>query len=139
MIIAGFAVSLLVLIAIFGFWESGLLYFRLPAAKITLNGIDSDGSKIYSAGNGDYLLFLETENAERPVYAVTNDGKSVGTPASPVPSSYTKSVKTSGFVLCLQCPITLAGTDKFDSGAKISTAEDEINFHVSPDKVTVKF
>ena len=86
-----------------------------------------------------HLLFLETEKARRPVYAVLNDGKKIGAPASPIPSTFTKSVKTGLFVLCLQCPISIAEPPKFDAGAEISTSEDELNFFVSPDKITVKF
>lgn len=139
MIILGFAVVTSLLVTILGFWILGFLYFRVSNAKIVLNGEVSDASKIYRTGNGDYLLFLENEKAQRPVYAVLNDGRKIGTPASPVPSSFTKSIKTGLFVLCLQCPISVADTPKFDAGAEISTSDDEIDFHVSPDKVTVKF
>lgn len=139
MIIAGFVVSTLLLLAIFGSWKAGWLYFRLSDAKIALNGAHSDESKIYRSGTGDYLIFLETEGASFPVYAVTNDGEHVGIPASPIPSSFTKSVKTDYLVLCLQCSVVLAGTDKFDLNADVSASSEEIAFRVSGDSVIVKF
>lgn len=138
-IILGFAAVTFLLVTILGFWILGLLYFRVSNATIVLNGEVSDESKIYRTGNGDYLLFLETEKAQRPVYAVLDDGRKIGTPSSPIPSSFTKSIKTRLFVMCLHCSISVADPPKFDAGAEISTSDDEISFRVSPDKVTVKF
>lgn len=137
MIIAGLVLSALVLLAIFGTWKAGWLYFRVSSAEIALNGALSAESKVYRTGTGDYLIFMETESANFPVYAVTNGGRSIGIPGSPVPSSYTKSVKTDTFVLCLQCPITQAGTSKL--AGSISASENEISFHVGTDSVAVKF
>ena len=116
-----------------------MLYFRLPSSTVSHNGIESADSTVYRSGNGDYLVFLDSAQARFPVYKVADDGRSIGIPAAPVPSSYTKSVKTGSFVLCLQCPITLAGTDKFDSKAQVSVTSNEIDFRVSDDAVNIKF
>lgn len=125
--------------SLFGLWRSGMLYFRLSDSRVSIKGTESTTSEVYKAGNGDYLIFLDPARARFPVYKVLNEGKNIGIPASQVPSSYTKSLKTDSLVLCLQCTVTLAGTDKFDLRAEVSTTPNEINFHVSDDVVNINF
>lgn len=137
MIIACSILLALVLLAMFGSWKAGWLYLRVSDARIALNGAQSADSKIYKTGTGDYLIFMETENASFPVYAVTNDGRNVGIPGGPVPSTYTKSLKTDTVVLCLQCQITQAGTSKLTGS--ISASESEMGFRVGSDTVIVRF
>ena len=138
-VIVGVVILLVFALSVFGLWQSGMLYFRLANSRVSLNGAESTASSVYRSGNGDYLIFLDPERARFPVYKVVDDGKHIGIPASPVPSSYTKSLKTDSFVLCLQCVVTLAGTDKFDLRAEVSTTPNEINFHVSEDVVNINF
>lgn len=138
-IIIGAVILLIFLLSLFGLWRSGMLYFRLSDSRVSLNGIESADSTVYRAGNGDYLIFLDSARARFPVYKVENEGKSIGIPASPVPSSYTKSVKTGSFVLCLECLITLAGTDKLDLRAEVFNSPNNINFHVYDDVVNINF
>jgi hypothetical protein len=136
-IIVGAIILIVFTLSLFGLWLSGTLYFRLPNARVSINGEQSATSSIYRSGNGDYLVFLDAEAARFPVYKILNEGKSVGIPASPIPSSYTKSFKTNFFVLCLQCSVVLAGTSKLTG--EISSAPNEINFHVSEDVVKINF
>jgi hypothetical protein len=138
-IIIGVVILLVLALSLFGLWLSGTLFFRLPSSRVSINGAESATSSVYRSGNGDYLIFLDPETAQSPVYKVLNEGKSVGVPVSPVPSSYTKSVKTESFVLCLQCSVVLAGTDKLDLRAEVSTTSEGINFHVYEDTVNISF
>ncbi len=123
----------------FGLWLLGMLYIRLPNSRVFIHETESATSSVYKAGNGDYLVFLDSETVKFPVYIILNEGASVGTPVAPIPSSYTKSVKTNLFVLCLQCSPVLAGTEKLDLRAGICTTPNEINFHVYEDVVRIRF
>lgn len=135
----GVIVLLVSVLSVFRLWWSGMLYFRLSDAKVTLNGTKSTASTVYRSGNGDYLIFLDPELAQQNVYTVVDNGKHIGIPASRVPSSYTKSFMTSGFVLCLQCGVVLAGTDKLDLKAEVSETSEELTFKVYSDAVTITF
>ena len=136
MIISAVVVLGLVLL-FFGTWKVGWLYFRISSAEVALNGIRSGESEVYRAGTGDYLIVLDAGHSSHQVYAVTNRGGTVGIPGSPIPSSYTKSVKSGALVLCLECQITAAGTDKL--AGSISASANQMDFHVGADSVTVKF
>lgn len=92
-------------------WLTGGLYLRMSNVIVTANGIVSERSEVYKTGNGIYLIFLEN-NGTNKTYMIFSKNNTVGIPARPVPSSYSKSFKTNSFVLCLDCPVTLAGTDK---------------------------
>lgn len=136
--LAIFAVALFSAV-ILALWLNEMLYFRSFGVSVSLNGETVEESALFKTANGSYLLFLNTETAKRPVYAVWDNGEGVGTPVSPVPSSYTKSIKTSLFVVCLNCYFADARSPKFDARTKTLTTEDEISFSVSPDNVTVRF
>ena len=137
--LAGILILAVFSLAIVGVWLNGWLYLRLPAAKITLNGKATEGSKIYKGASGNYFVFLENESAEFPVYAASSLHPEVGIPASLVPSGYTKSVKTNWFLFCGHCPLTMAGSDKFDRNATVSVTSDGLTFKVEGDEVAVKF
>ncbi|RMG00578.1 MAG: hypothetical protein D6735_13350 [Acidobacteria bacterium] len=139
MIRIGVVVLSVFAMSLFGLWLSGILYIRLPDSKVFINGTESTTSRVYRSGNGDYLVFLDSETARFPVYRILNEGKNVGVPVSPVPSSYTKSVKTNSFVICFQCSVSLAGTEKLDLQAEVSVSPSEINFHVYQDVVKISF
>ncbi|QQS42346.1 MAG: hypothetical protein IPM63_05225 [Acidobacteriota bacterium] len=135
---AGIGVMVLISLVIMGIWQGGWLFLRVASAKITLNGKTTKDSKIYKGASGDYFIFLENESAEHRVYRVFSQTPEVGIPASPVPSSYTKSLKTNWVLLCGHCPITTAGTDKFDRNATVSVSSTGLEFTVGEDNVVVK-
>ena len=120
-------------------WIDGSFFLRSSNAKVSLNGMELNKAEVYESGNNEYLVFLNTENAVFNVYVIDGRVQRVGIPTSPVPSSYTKSLKTSSFVICLHCPVTLAGTDKLDSSAKVSLSPEQIVFKVEHDSVLIAF
>lgn len=136
---AGIGVIVLISLVIMGIWQGGWLFLRVASAKITLNGKTTKDSKIYEGASGDYFIFLEKESAEHRVCRVSSQSPEVGIPASPVPSSYTKSLKTNWFLLCGDCEVVKADTGKLDMNATVSITSDGFTFKVYRDSVAVKF
>ena len=140
-------VSLIILILVAGTiifmissWRSGTLYWRVSSATITTNGVVSNESQLYRSRTGEYFIFTKDGN-NRPRTYVVIDGPEpvVGIPAAGVPSTSTKSIKTSYFLLCLHCPIVAAGTEKYDQNAKVAVSSNEISFKIYDSTVVAKF
>ena len=120
-------------------WCTGKLFWRVSNATITTNGVTSDESRIYKSRTGEYFIFTKDRENKPSTYVVFDKDQTVGIPSRAVPSSQSKSVKTTFFLLCLECPITLAGTDKYDRNAKVSVSSSEISFKIYENTVVVKF
>lgn len=120
-------------------WLTGSLFLRSPSAETVLNGVVLNRSEVYKSGNGDYLIFLNDNETAPKTYMIFSSSERFGIPTRTIPSSYSKSFKTSSFVLCYDCPATLAGTEKLDRNAKLRVLPKQIIFQLYEDSVSVKF
>lgn len=137
--VLSFACLTIGLLAVFWCWTDGKFYVRLPGAEISLNDSNVNEARIYKNGKGDHLIFLGADSTFRTVYGVEEFGTIITLPVSPIPSRFTKSIRTEMFVLCLNCGFVDAKSVKVDPRAEITATSNGFDFHVYNDRVKVEF
>jgi hypothetical protein len=119
-------------------WLTGVIFIRLPGAIITSNGTVSDRNAVYKSGNGDSLIFIE-DNGRAMTYMVSSQTNQVGIPNRPIPSSFSRSIRTGWFVFCWYTESAVAGTGKLDRNASLKIQPNQITFRVYEDTIHINY